>query len=222
MTKILTLTDALEALDELEASAIGDEPYNHFGAEIVRRYIEQEFSLKINKEQAEQEPEYKGWYCAHCERGVDGSEVTFHEQHEVCGRVITDDVPPKPVKQEPVAEIIGFERTNDIRGVKRIPRIKWNVPLWEDESPLQLGNLYAAPQPVKQEPVAWKDLTYGNLHHQDFGNSIPLYAAPVSAKREWVDLTDDEIGAVMDFGYATDSELENARAVITAFKEKNK
>ena len=43
-----------------------------------------------------------------------------------------------------------------------------------------------------------------------------------SAKREWVELTDDEIGAVMDFGYATDSELENAHAVITAFKEKNK
>ena len=41
-------------------------------------------------------------------------------------------------------------------------------------------------------------------------------------EREWVDLTDDEIGAVMDFGYATDAELENARAVITAFKEKNK
>lgn len=218
----------------------------------------------------EQEPEYKGWYCAHCERGVDGSEVTLHEQHEVCGRVITNDVPPKPVMQEPVisevfricdayesgfghgakndglndgsifadkrqgeayelgyaegvnrskreqaeqeplvrfcpgcgsigevdskyrdccpdgikarlvpsrfaeecqglfnlaignvapvrepvAEIIGFERTNDMRGVKRIPRIKWNVPLWEDESPLQLGNLYAAPvEPVKQEPV---------------------------------------------------------------------
>ena len=41
-------------------------------------------------------------------------------------------------------------------------------------------------------------------------------------KREWVDLTDDEICAVMDFGYATDSELENAHAVIAAFKEKNK
>jgi hypothetical protein len=38
--------------------------------------------------------EFKGWYCAHCQRGVDGSEVTFNEQHQVCGRVITDDVPP--------------------------------------------------------------------------------------------------------------------------------
>ena len=30
----------------------------------------------------------------------------------------------------------------------------------------------------QQEPVAWKDRTYGNLHHQDFGNSIPLYTSP--------------------------------------------
>ena len=39
--------------------------------------------------------EYVGWYCAHCLRGVDASEVTYHEQHEACGRVITDDRPPK-------------------------------------------------------------------------------------------------------------------------------
>ena len=36
-----------------------------------------------------------GWYCAHCERGVDSSEVTFHEQHQECGRIITSDYPPK-------------------------------------------------------------------------------------------------------------------------------
>lgn len=39
-------------------------------------------------------PQYNGWYCAHCQRGVDASEVTFHEQHTVCGRVITNDAPP--------------------------------------------------------------------------------------------------------------------------------
>ena len=26
------------------------------------------------------------------------------------------------------------------------------------------------------EPIAWKDKTYGNLHHQDWGKNIPLYA----------------------------------------------
>ena len=45
--------------------------------------------------------EYVGWYCAHCERGVDASEVTYHEQHQVCGRVITDDRPPKPAPSIP-------------------------------------------------------------------------------------------------------------------------
>lgn len=43
--------------------------------------------------------EYVGWYCAHCQRGVDASEVTYHEQHEVCGRVITNDRPQKPEAQ---------------------------------------------------------------------------------------------------------------------------
>lgn len=47
--------------------------------------------------------EYRGWYCAHCECGVDSSDVTFHEQHTVCGRVITDDRPPPP--QEPAANM---------------------------------------------------------------------------------------------------------------------
>lgn len=29
-----------------------------------------------------------------------------------------------------------------------------------------------------QEPVAWKDNNYGNLHHQNWGDPRPLYAAP--------------------------------------------
>lgn len=49
--------------------------------------------------------DYKGWYCAHCQRGVDGSEVTFHEQHTVCGRVITDDLPPKQPQAEAVPKL---------------------------------------------------------------------------------------------------------------------
>lgn len=39
-------------------------------------------------------PAPQGWYCAHCERGVDPSEVTFNEAHEACGRIITNDEPP--------------------------------------------------------------------------------------------------------------------------------
>lgn len=41
----------------------------------------------------------------------------------------------------------------------------------------------------EQEPVAWKDTTYGNLHHQNFGGCIPLYTHPPQRKP----LTDEEI-----------------------------
>ena len=39
----------------------------------------------------------------------------------------------------------------------------------------------------EQEPVAWKDRTYGNLHHQNYGNSIPLYTAPQPAQQPLTD-----------------------------------
>jgi hypothetical protein len=41
----------------------------------------------------------------------------------------------------------------------------------------------------EQEPVAWKDTTYGNLHHQNFGGCIPLYTHPPQRKP----LTDEEV-----------------------------
>jgi len=48
------------------------------------------------------------------------------------------------------------------------------------------------------------------------------YAAPVSAKREWVDLTDDEINKLIQAWYKGNGGLFGyARAVIAAFKEKN-
>lgn len=34
----------------------------------------------------------------------------------------------------------------------------------------------------EQEPVAWMDRTYGNLHEVNYGDSMPLYASP--PKRE--------------------------------------
>ena len=38
---MITQQQALEALDELEGSARGDEPFNHFAAPLLRQYIEQ-------------------------------------------------------------------------------------------------------------------------------------------------------------------------------------
>ena len=50
--------------------------------------------------------------------------------------------------------------------------------------------------PAQQEPVAWKDRTYGNLHHQDFGNSIPLYASPPASNP----LTDEQLETIWRVG----------------------
>lgn len=36
----ITGAQALDALDELDASARGDEPYNHFAAPLIRGYVE--------------------------------------------------------------------------------------------------------------------------------------------------------------------------------------
>jgi hypothetical protein len=68
-----------------------------------------------------------------------------------------------------------------------------------------------------QEPVAWKDRTYGNLHHQDFGNSIPLFTHP--PRREWVGLTEqDVIDLFHDDG---DECFAFSRAIEAKLKEKN-
>ena len=81
------------------------------------------------------------------------------------------------------------------------------------------GKVMGVAEQEEQEPVAWKDKTYGNLHHQDFGNSIPLYAAPVRTK----DMTDDDIYKLADdVDWAAGAYLGFARAVIAADREKNK
>jgi len=78
----------------------------------------------------------------------------------------------------------------------------------------------------QQEPVAWKDRTYGNLHHQNFGNSIPLYTSPPTSK-PWVGLTDVEIARVVSLaGFAPDwAEANIATQIVRVcqdmLKEKN-
>ena len=74
---------------------------------------------------------------------------------------------------------------------------------------------------AEQEPVAWMDDDKWFTRNKDAakkfgGNWTPLYAAPVRTK----DLTDDEIRKLW-----SDAELDItwfARAVIAAYKEKNK
>lgn len=88
-------------------------------------------------------------------------------------------------------------------------------------------------EPMKQEPVAiymgHRLTPEGTKEFWGYAdNALPektkLYTAPVSAKREWVDLTDDEIDSVLRSYTKTDrykDDLRSYRAVIAAFKEKN-
>jgi len=47
--------------------------------------------------QAEQRGDVSGWYCAHCQHGVDPVDVTFGETHVYCGYPVTDcPAPPAP------------------------------------------------------------------------------------------------------------------------------
>lgn len=88
-------------------------------------------------------------------------------------------------------------------------------------------NLYAitsatealAEQPAQQEPVAWKDKIYGNLHHQDFGNSIPLYTSPQS--KPWVGLTDEEKADLFEGTAPYYNEVDYADAIEAKLREKN-
>ena len=84
-------------------------------------------------------------------------------------------------EQEPEAWILEDKKT----GYRRQSAYK---PTDLDEEACNVIPLYTAP-PVKseQEPVAWKDRHYGNLHHVDYGNSIPRYSAPIS------DITGEEL-----------------------------
>ena len=113
----------------------------------------------------------------------------------------------------------------------------WQIRAREAQKQITERLTNSAPaEPVKQEPVAWCELTKaGEIAYFDgkpiimpgkIGNDChptPLYAAPARTK----DLTDDEIHDVFkSLGFSlADPRTEDfsvARAVIAKFKEKNR
>lgn len=92
-------------------------------------------------------PPFVGWYCAQCRRGVDASEVTYHEQHTECGRVITNDEPPAAQQGEAVATV-----RIDSGAVHIIPKVRD-----AEVSPLTDGQRLYAARPARQA-VAQPDL----------------------------------------------------------------
>lgn len=82
--------------------ALGLDP-DDGGAEPILDAIE-ELKAKAEPQPAQPTPndDYNGWYCAHCQCGVDVTEVTYREQHTACGRVITNDRQPA----QPTPELV--------------------------------------------------------------------------------------------------------------------
>lgn len=85
----------------------------------------------------------------------------------------------------------------------------------------------------KQEPVAMVVSKHGDpesfgerelevlIDIQALPYDTPFYAAPISAKREWVELTDDELKAALEV-HQVGLSVRIGRIAIAAFKEKNK
>ena len=126
---------------------------------------------------------------------------------------------------EPVKEPLVF-KTN---GVCRMRCFVNGVTEYYDEQ----GNVTMrldGSEPVKQEPVAViSESAIGLVKLHSNGVSLPfgtpLYAAPVSAKREWVELEPSQLCEIEErLGLPIDShDFETiGNAYIAAFKEKNK
>ena len=97
--EVETLRARIEAMEQQEP--VGEVDHNGESAGLYD--ILEQGALLYSLPGAQPAPDdgYVGWYCAHCQRGVDASEVTYHEQHEACGCVITDDRPPKSAPSIP-------------------------------------------------------------------------------------------------------------------------
>ena len=115
----------------------------------------------------------------------------------------------EPVKQEPVMDY------------------EYICALREGEQH-QAEDSYFFVRPENDTPTSRKMFCQG--FERGFHKGLK-YAAPVSAKREWVDLTDDEIDLIEQQVYCRTTQkgrplgvyaVELVRAVIAAFKEKNK
>ena len=119
---------------------------------------------------------------------------------------------------------LALEALENLQGLCTDAEDGWveAVTIWTPEAITAIREALAE-QPAQRKPVAWKDKTYGNLHHQDFGNSIPLYTSPpanANAGKPWVGLTDDERGQIINANFGTGL-WSMAKDVEAKLKEKN-
>lgn len=121
-------------------------------------------------------------------------------KYKKCNREVLGLPKAQPVKQEPVMDY------------------EYICALREGEQH-QAEDSYFFVRPENDTPTSRKMFCQG--FERGFHKGLK-YAAPVSAKREWVELTDYEIVRMYAESPMCDSEIiAFARAVIAAFKEKN-
>jgi len=117
---------------------------------------------------------------------------------EAAARLIREAL-AEPVKQEPVMD---YEHICALRESEQI----------------QAGDSYFFVRPENDTPTSRKMFFQG--FERGFHKGLK-YAAQVSAKREWVELTDDELKAALEV-HQVGLSIRIGRIAIAAFKEKNK
>jgi hypothetical protein len=144
--------------------------------------------------------------------------------HEALAEIERLEALAEPVKQEPVAWMYQFNYEGSLETAVTV-----DFEMTQLHKGKNIRPLYAAPVSVpKQEPVAFvKENPFCPEGRSDeltiyLPVGTALYAAPVSAKYEWVDLTDDEIHEALHGKDAPVGLLNGIRNVIADFKEKNK
>ena len=145
-------------------------------------------------------------------------QIRAREAQKQVSERFTSHAPVQPVKQEPVAF-----RTMELRvePVKQEPVMDYeHICALREIEQIQAGDSYFFVRPENDTPTSRKMFFQG--FERGFHKGLK-YAAPVSAKREWAELTDYEIVRLYAESPMCDSEMiDFARAVIAADREKNK
>ena len=151
---------------------------------------------------------------------MEGYRIGLAEMREKCAKVVTEHVPtcsPNWVSYVVAIRAIKFEGDTGFRPVSEMIAEHKQDP--KKAAAIEKAKMRKA----EQKPVAVVEITYGREPEcyvtgniDDFPEGVfKLYAAPVRTK----DLTDDEINDVMEPNMSL---FDFARAVIAAYKEKNK
>lgn len=140
--------------------------------------------------QAEQRGDVSGWYCAHCQHGVDPVDVTFGETHVYCGYPVTDcPAPPAPavpdgwlraIDEAMVVHHVGIaDQADDYETARK----KMNLLLCVAQD---IGAMHAIPEGWKLVPVEPTDEMIYMMTRAtaNYAERLDSYAAMLAAAPE--------------------------------------